>query len=344
MRKRITPLLILLSLFVATVSGCGKKENIVTVPETSSKIVVGFSQLGAESDWRNENTKSMKDTFTSRAGYELIFDDGQQKQSNQITAIRQFIQQDVDYIVLAPVQETGWDTVLQEALDARIPVILVDRMVDVKDNRLYTCWVGSDFELEAQKVTAWLHAYAQSTGIADEDIHIVDLQGNLGASAQIGRTKGLCDATELYHWDLKELCPADFTQAKGREVCAYLLDKYPDLNVVYCENDNMAMGAIEAIEEAGYTVGADILHGEIMVLSFDGVSETAMQYVRDGKITCLGECNPILGPKVSSIITTLESGQIPKKYDYVSETILSADTTVSSILVDDTIYYISTPY
>lgn len=344
MRKRITPLLILLSLFVATVSGCGKKENIVTVPETSSKIVVGFSQLGAESDWRNENTKSMKDTFTSRAGYELIFDDGQQKQSNQITAIRQFIQQDVDYIVLAPVQETGWDTVLQEALDARIPVILVDRMVDVKDNRLYTCWVGSDFELEAQKMTAWLHAYAQSTGIADEDIHIVDLQGNLGASAQIGRTKGLCDATELYHWDLKELCPADFTQAKGREVCAYLLDKYPDLNVVYCENDNMAMGAIEAIEEAGYTVGADILHGEIMVLSFDGVSETAMQYVRDGKITCLGECNPILGPKVSSIITTLESGQIPKKYDYVSENILSADTTVSSILVDDTTYYISTPY
>ena len=109
-------------------------------------ITVGFSQVGAESDWRTANTESMKSTFSEDNGYELIFDDAQQKQENQLTAIRNFIQQEVDYIVLAPVTETGWDTVLQEAKDAGIPVIIVDRMVDVSDDSLYTAWVGSQLQ------------------------------------------------------------------------------------------------------------------------------------------------------------------------------------------------------
>ncbi len=121
-------------------------------------ITVGFSQVGAESDWRTANTESMKSTFSEENGYELIFDDAQQKQENQITAIRNFIQQDVDYIVLAPVTETGWDTVLEEAKEAGIPVIIVDRMADVSDDSLYTAWVGSNFELEGQKAVAgWMH-------------------------------------------------------------------------------------------------------------------------------------------------------------------------------------------
>ena len=153
-------------------------------------ITVGFSQVGAESDWRTANTESMKSTFSEDNGYELIFDDAQQKQENQLTAIRNFIQQEVDYIVLAPVTETGWDTVLQEAKDAGIPVIIVDRMVDVSDDSLYTAWVGSNFKLEGQKAMAWLDAYLEAKGRGDEEINLVDIQGTIGASAQIGRTEG----------------------------------------------------------------------------------------------------------------------------------------------------------
>ena len=141
-------------------------------------ITVGFSQVGAESDWRSANTESMKSTFSEANGYKLIFDDAQQKQENQITAIRNFIQQDVDYIVLAPVTESGWDTVLQEAKDAEIPVIIVDRMVKVKDDSLYTAWVGSNFELEGKKAAAYLKAYAEKKGMSAPKI--VDIQGTIG--------------------------------------------------------------------------------------------------------------------------------------------------------------------
>ncbi len=307
----------------------------------SNYIVVGFSQLGAESDWRSANTESMKTTFTEENGYKLIFEDGQQKQSNQIMAIRMFIQQEVDYIVLAPVTETGWDTVLQEAKDAGIPVIVVDRMVDVEDDSLFTCQVGSDFELESKKLTEWLNQYTKMKGIAPEDIHIVNIQGNLGASAQIGRTRGLAKAAEAYGWDVLAEVPGDFTQAKGREVMESFLKKYDNINVVYCENDNEAFGAIEAIEAAGKKVGSDIASGEIMVISFDGVNQEAINYVLKDKITCIAECNPLHGPRVQAIIESLESGQIPDKFSYVDEGIFTADDTVKEITVDGTIYEVS---
>ena len=138
--------------------------NVMAADDGGDTITVGFSQVGAESDWRTANTESMKSTFSEENGYELIFDDAQQKQENQLTAIRNFIQQEVDYIVLAPVTETGWDTVLQEAKDAGIPVIIVDRMVDVSDDSLYTAWVGSNFKLEGQKAMTWLDAYLEAKG------------------------------------------------------------------------------------------------------------------------------------------------------------------------------------
>ena len=274
--KKSLAIIIILILCILAIS-CGgsfsSKEEAVNVEETVSDeyIVVGFSQLGAESDWRSANTESMKSAFTTENGYKLIFEDGQQKQTNQITAIRTFIQQEVDYIVLAPVTETGWDTVLQEAKDAGIPVIIVDRMVDVSDDSLFTCWVGSDFELEGKKMAEWLKQYTLKEKIEPSDIHIVNIQGTIGASAQIGRTKGLADAATENGWDLMAEVTGDFTQAKGKEVMESLLKRYDNINVVYCENDNEAFGAIEAIEEAGKKTGSDIANGEIMVLSFYGV-------------------------------------------------------------------------
>jgi len=301
-------------------------------------ILIGFSQLGAESDWRSANTESMKSTFTAANGYELIFEDGQQKKSNQITAIRTFIQQEVDYIVLAPVTETGWDTVLQEAKDAGIPVIIVDRMVDVDDETLFTSWVGSNFELEGKKVTEWLHRYTEACGIQPEQINIVNIQGTIGASAQIGRTKALADAAKEHGWNLLAEMSGDFTQAKGREVMEYLLTEYDNINVVYCENDHEALGAIEAIEAAGKTVGSDIANGEIMVLAFDGINDEAVAYLKEGKITCIAECNPLHGPRVKAIIDQLEAGRVPGKLNFVEEGFFSADTTVSSLVIGGQVY------
>jgi len=327
--------------------GCGdtlstQKETVNTVQSVSDeRIVVGFSQLGAESDWRSANTESMKASFSTVNGYELIIEDGQQKQANQITAIRTFIQQEVDYIVLAPVTETGWDTVLQEAKDAGIPVIIVDRMVDVSDESLFTCWVGSDFELEGKKAAEWLNQYTKAQYIAPENIHIVNIQGTIGSSAQIGRTKGLADAARTYGWDLVEEVAGDFTQAKGKEIMESLLRRYENINVVYCENDNAACGAIEAIEAAGKKVGSNLRREEIMVISFDGVKQQALDYVSEDKITCIAECNPLHGPRVQAIIELLEQGKTPDKLSYVDEQIFSANETVEEIVVDGVTYPIT---
>lgn len=328
-------------------AGCGNSSAVPKEQDSSGEsgekeyIVVGFSQLGAESDWRSANTDSMKSTFTQENGYLLLFEDGQQKQANQIMAIRTFIQQEVDYIVLAPVTEMGWDTVLQEARDAGIPVIVVDRKVDVSDDSLFTCWVGSDFELEAKKVTEWLNQYVTDQGIDSGDIHIVNIQGTIGASAQIGRTRGLKDAVEKNGWELIAEVTGDFTQAKGKEVMASLLKQYDNINVVYCENDNEALGAIEAIRAAGRSVGSDIVNGEIMVISFDGVNEQALQYVREDKITCIAECNPLHGPRVRAIIELLEAGRTPEKFSYVEEEIFSARKSIEKLTIDGTDYEVT---
>ncbi len=337
-RKRLA--IAIISMLCLLAVGCGNSSESVQEQsaEVKGSIVIGFSQLGAESDWRSANTESMKSTFTTGNGYELIFENGQQKQANQIMAIRTFIQQGVDYIVLAPVIETGWDTVLQEAKDAGIPVIIVDRKVDVSDDSLFTCWVGSDFELEGKKAAEWLNQYAKAKGIAASDIHIVNIQGTIGASAQIGRTKGLADAQEVYGWDLLAQVPGDFTQAKGKEVMESLLKQYDNINVVYCENDNEAFGVIEAIESAGKKVGSNIAGGEIMVISFDGVKKDAMNYIMKDKITCITACNPLQGPHVQRIIELLEAGETPEKFSYVDEGMYAHDDTVKFVVIDGTKY------
>ncbi len=335
MKKNYKFLAMILALALA--GGCGKTDKTETkaepAAETAGSVTVGFSQLGAESDWRNANTESMRETFTAAAGYNLVFEDGQQKQSKQITAIRSFIQQNVDYIVLAPVTQDGWDSVLMEARDADIPVIIVDRMVDVSVPDLFTCWVGSDFYLEGQKACEWLYRHAATQGVRGHDLHIVDIQGTLGSSAQIGRTRGLEEYCKRYGWDLRGETSGDFTQAKGREVMAQMLVTYNNVNVVYCENDNEALGALEAIEAAGKHAGGDLQAGDILVVSFDGVNETAIQYCLDGTIGCIVECNPLHGPRVKSIIDTLEAGQMPDKLEYVSETLYSSFGSVDSVSI-----------
>ncbi len=333
--------------FILCMISCGKSMKLVhhkekeTVQEENDDILIGFSQLGAESGFRSANTQSMKDTFTKEKGYQLFIEDGQQKQENQIMAIRTFIQQEVDYIVLAPVMETGWDTVLQEAKEAGIPVIIMDRRVDVEDEELYTCWVGSDFGLEGRKMAEWMHQFFEKRAIAPEQVNIVNIQGTIGATAQIGRTRGLSKAAKDYGWNLLAEESGEFTQAKGKEIMEDFLESYPSLNVVYCENDNEAFGAIQAIEEAGRIVGSDILNGEIMVVSFDGVDQEALNYVASGKLSCIAECNPLHGPWVEEIIQTLEEGRMVPKYTYVDEKMYSNEKIASSITINGTSYMIT---
>ena len=302
----------------------------VGVAAADDTITVGFSQVGAESDWRTANTESMKSTFSEKNGYKLIFDDAQQKQENQITAIRNFIQQEVDYILLAPVTETGWDTVLQEAKDADIPVIIVDRMVDVSDDSLYTTWIGTDSLLEGRKAAEWLNAYTTAKGIDAKDVNIVDIQGTIGSTAQIGRSKGLEEGVDNYGWNLLAQQSGEFTQAKGQEVMESMLKQYDNINVVYCENDNEAFGAIDAIEAAGKTVGSDIANGEIMVMSFD-TTNAGLTDTLAGKIACDVECNPLHGPRAEELIKALEAGEEVEKLNYVDEEIFATDDTVDKV-------------
>ena len=315
---------------------CGAAPAEVAVPESqaSEKILVGFSQLGAESDWRRKNTESMLSAFEEAGEFELLYENGQQEQNNQIRAIRKFIQQEVDYIVLAPVTETGWETVLGEAKEAGIPVILVDRMADVRDESLYTCWIGSDFELEGRKVAAWLKAFTDAGNIEPSSLHIVNIQGTPGSSAQIGRTNSLRESAEAWGWNLTAELSGDFTQTKAREVMESLLHLYSDINVVYCENDNEALGAIEALEAADRKVGSDIAAGEVMVLSFDGVRKEAREYVLEDRISCIGECNPDQGPLVVDLIRQMEAGKTPEKRFYTEEGIFSSTDTVETVLVE----------
>lgn len=302
----------------------------VSAAAADDTITVGFSQVGAESDWRTANTESMKSTFSEENGYNLIFDDAQQKQENQLTAIRNFIQQEVDYILLAPVTETGWDTVLQEAKDADIPVIIVDRMVDVSDDSLYTTWIGTDSLLEGRKAAEWLNAYTTAKGIDAKDVNIVDIQGTIGSTAQIGRSKGLEEGVDNYGWNLLAQQSGEFTQAKGQEVMESMLKQYDNINVVYCENDNEAFGAIDAIEAAGKTVGSDIANGEIMVMSFD-TTNAGLTDTLAGKIACDVECNPLHGPRAEELIKALEAGEEVQKLNYVDEEIFAADDTVDKV-------------
>ena len=204
--------------------GCADRTDsgtpVVFEEETESEkeqITIGFSQLGAESDWRSANTESMLSSFTDEYGYSLIYENGQQKQSYQITELRSFIQQEVDYILLAPVTESGWDGVLEEAAEAEIPVILVDRRVDA-DKSLYSCWLGSDFELESRKLCEWVDAYTRARGMEPSDLNIIHIQGTMGSTAQMGRSRGLANAVREKGWNILGQMSGDFTETKGRGV------------------------------------------------------------------------------------------------------------------------------
>lgn len=301
----------------------GKSGNNELESSAEELIVVGFSQLGAESDWRVANTESIRNTFVEEKGYELMFDDARQKLESQIAAIRNYIMQGVDYILVAPVIEVGWDEVLQEAKDAEIPVIVIDRMIKVEDESLYTAWVGSDCRREGDMATKWLEEELERRGKATKDISIVHVLGTLGSSAQIGRTEALEAAVnEHENWKITAQVEGEFIQAQAYENMKEFLKTDMEIDVLYCENDNSAYGAMQALEENGITYGED---GEVIVISFDA-TRAGLTACLNGEININVECNPLQGPLAEEIIQQLEKGETPQKHQYVKETFFTGET------------------
>ncbi len=346
MNKKLIIILVVFLAIPITLVSCSLRpikipqynENDNSEAVNSDLVVVGFSQLGSESDWRTANTKSIQNALTEENGFSLIFSNGRQRQENQIKDVRSFIFQEVDYIVIAPTTETGWDTVLEEAKEAGIPVILVDRMIDTKNDSHYIASVGTDKYEEGRKAGRWLEQYLENKSKSDTakktatkekkresnsySINIVVLEGTQNSTAQLGRSNGFNEiASQHKNWKILAHEDGDFTKAKGKEVMAKYLQQFDDIDVLVSQNDDMTFGAIEAIQEAGLTCGVD---GDITVISFDAVSE-AFDKMENGLINVDIECNPLQGPLIAEIIERLEKGEEVDKVSYVEEKVFEAE-------------------
>jgi ABC-type sugar transport system substrate-binding protein len=282
------------------------------------KITLGFSQIGAESEWRTANTKSIKEAAEA-AGINLKFSDAQQKQENQIKAIRSFIAQKVDVIAFSPVVETGWEPVLREAKAAKIPVILTDRAVNVKDDSLWVAFMGSDFVEEGRRAANWL---VDKTKDNAGPINIVELQGTVGSAPAIDRKKGFEEVIkDKAKFKIIRSQTGDFTRAKGKEVMeAFLKAEGKKINVLFAHNDDMAIGAIQAIEEAGMKPGKDII-----IVSIDAV-KGAFEAMMAGKLNVSVECSPLLGPQLMSAVKDLMAGKTLPKRIVTKEGVFPAET------------------
>lgn len=269
----------------------------------AAPLKIGFAQTGAESDWRTANTNSMKAEAAKR-GIDLKFSDGQGKQENQIRAVRSFITQGVDAIVIAPIVETGWDPVLREAKRAKIPVILTDRSIQTTDESLFTCFIGSDFSEEGRMAADWLARKVAGKGT------IVELQGTPGSAPANERRKAFAEGIAKYPGlKIIDSQSGNFELTGGKQVMEAFIKKHGrNFNIVYAHNDSMALGAVQAIEEAGLKPGKDII-----IVSIDAM-RAAVEAVAAGRINCTVECNPLFGPKVYDTIARILAGEpVPKK-------------------------------
>ncbi|WP_406023732.1 ABC transporter substrate-binding protein [Nocardioides sp. NBC_00850] len=282
-----------------SLSACGGSEAA-----DDGSITMGFAQVGAESGWRTANTTSIQDS-AEEAGIDLKFSDAQQKQENQIKSIRSYIQQKVDVIAFSPVVETGWDAVLQEAKRAKIPVVLTDRAVDTEDTSLYVTFIGSDFVEEGEKAGQWLVDNADASDVdKDGAVNVVELQGTTGSAPAIDRKKGFEDKISAdSKIKITESQTGDFTRDGGKQVMEAFLQSNPKIDVVYAHNDDMGLGAIEAIKAAGKKPGTDI-----KIITVDAVKD-GMTALAAGEINYIVECSPLLGPQLMDVAEKVVAGE-----------------------------------
>ncbi len=292
----------------STLAACGKKEasSEGDSSNTNKTITLGFSQVGSESGWRSANTTSVKEAAAA-AGINLKFSDAQQKQENQIQAIRDYIAQKVDVISFSPVVSSGWDTVLKEAKTAKIPVVLTDRQVD-SDESLWVSLVGSDFELEGERAAKQLEKVLAASPV--NPVNIVVLEGTTGSAPALQRAAGFKKVMDASHpdWKIVASQTGDFTRDGGKQVMAAFLQSHPEGNVLYAHNDDMALGAIQSIQAAGKKAGTDI-----KIVSVDGVHDGFVAMTKN-EINAIVECNPLLGPQLMDTIKKVLAGQTVEKW------------------------------
>lgn len=288
------------AILALSVLAVGASSQPSSTNAAAGKITLGFSQVGSESGWRAANTKSIQSSAKA-AGINLKFSDAQQKQQNQIQAIRSYIQQHVNVIAFSPVVESGWDAVLNEAKRAHIPVILTDRAVDSKDPTLFKTFLGSDFVKEGNEVGAWVLNHYKN---AKTQVNIVQLEGTTGSAPAIDRTKGFADMIKK-NPKLKIIASqtGEFTRAKGKEVMTAFLKAHPKIDLLFAQNDDMGLGAIEAIQAAGLKPGVDI-----KIVTIDAVHD-GMAALAAGKINFIAECSPLLGPQLMALVKLVVAGK-----------------------------------
>ncbi|NDK31872.1 ABC transporter substrate-binding protein [Nesterenkonia haasae] len=316
MRKTLLTTIAFTGAAALTLSGCSGNGNADASGDTGTDgggaaetITVGFAQTGAESGWRSANTESMQNAFSEENGFELIFNAADNDPAAQISAVRNFINQDVDAIVIAPVVEDGWDDVLEEAAEAEIPVILEDRTVSASED-LYAAWVGLDFHEEGVMAGEWA---AEEFG--DTPTNMVVLEGTTGSAPANERAAGFDEAIEGSAIETIDSQTGDFTRDGGKSVMEGYISNYgvEDIDLVYAHNDDMGLGAIEAIEAAGATPGEDI-----KIVTIDAVKD-GMQALVDGKINFIVECNPMLGELAAELVTDVLAGEEVEKTVYVED-------------------------
>lgn len=321
---RITKRLLSFFLVLSVSFSCIGCEPSKTNASTEKPIVLGFSQLGDESTWRSQNSLSIINA-AQEAGIKIMFDDAMQNPENQIKAIRSFIAYKVDVIAFSPLVETGWDTVLGEAKAAGIPVIIVDRMIDTEDDSLYTCALCSDFDLEGRRAGEFLMKKFRNT---DGPVRIVELSGTEDSTPAIGRYEGFRSVLSSDpKFEVIFSASGDFMRSKGRELMQQILTHYEaeKIDVLYSHNDDMTFGAIEVMLEAGIIPGKDIV-----IISVDA-TQRIIDYLREGSVNCVIECNPNSGPQVMEIAKRIVAGEKVAKQIYIEEQVFDEYSDLSSI-------------
>jgi simple sugar transport system substrate-binding protein len=309
MKKKIVTGVLMAGAMALALAGCSSNDATTSAGATADAggglITVGFAQTGSESGWRAANTESMKTAFSEANGFKLVFNAADNKPEAQVAAVRSFINQGVDAIVIAAVVTTGWDDVLKEAQAANIPVILEDRTIDAPDS-LYAAWFGDDFLAEGKTAGEWA-----AKNFGDKPTNMVVLEGTTGSGPAIDRATGFDDAikgTQIVKMDSQT---GNFTRADGKTVMEGFLQKYGDkIDLLFAHNDDMALGAIDAIEAAGLKPGVDI-----QIVSIDAVKD-GMTALAAGKINYIVECQPLLGDQVAATVKDVLAGKTVEKKQY----------------------------
>lgn len=317
---------IIIAVFSLAVTGCGKKSNKSSASEKAKQeknIIVGFSQIGAESEWRTCNTENIMQA-ANEAGIQVIYSNAEQKQENQIKAIRSFIVYQVDVIVFCPIVQDGWDNVLQEAKDANIPVIVVDRKIRTKDNSLYAGYIGTDSLEEGRNAGKFLlKKYKNAPG----PVNIMELYGTIGSSVSEGRNQGFHEIIDKDpRFSVVYTESGDFLRSRGKEIAENICSSSPagtltangkTIHAIYSHNDQMTLGFLGILDSYKIKSGKDVT-----MITIDA-EQSAIDELCRGKINCVIECNPKMGAQVMDFVKALTSGKPIPAVTYVPETVFT---------------------